>query len=603
MTASRVASFRLHPTIRTTSAVHRKRSHLGRETLDFSVPWFCLFSFLVVDLLEIIRLIDMAPPASSKLNLQKLTSQLFHLQLPLTPRQQDQLLTLLTSTFHTHLEKRYGSLPSDPSHPSIRRKQSDLNALPHSRPSHPLVSKRAANGSSTALLEKHSLHSPSVANPRSTSGQSDKQTITAPVRSRRQQSPSRSRTASLTATDSHLHSILSNPLFNTKAVPERKNRFGKKNAVDPLPDANSVYSMMSDPDAWFRGLVASGAADTTSACFYLESVSWKSATVNSSTDPKSSSINPSQLVDSVARSNAAEEVLNWIWSSNQVETNLTFFKSDRLALFLGRFMGASHNGGSVTHWLLSNDFNSDVARSGFHNHRNVDKWCGMIFSGVVEAYLARDPSGALALAFISRLTTKLIPGGLSSYPLVVLKKPNFDRSLHYPVVQYIKQLTTSHKISASNTPDSSLRSDPVSPQLIADYDSLIANMRIYTLNVELYTYLLRALHPTRPDPDPMPGYQYLTSTAHTSIPGYVLSMPRLTLGLIVAGRFMAAGDPDKAEEVLALVLTHVGDYVSADSEGLPDNHGSVLQMISDDIKGNGTKREQVNLAVLERLFA
>lgn len=146
--------------------------------------------------------------ASSRRAFSFLASKI-HPQLPLSPRESQQLLSLLTTSFRAHLDREHPIAPPDSGSSSSSRKQQSLQLVP-------------SHASSNALSTRAK--------------------------------------SSQTSASQHIESILANPLFAVK--PRRR---GSEPAT---VDAQTV---LRDPLSWFLDQVAIGAADLSkaSACLHI----------------------------------------------------------------------------------------------------------------------------------------------------------------------------------------------------------------------------------------------------------------------------------------------------------------------------------------------
>lgn len=225
--------------------------------------------------------------SSATLSLRALTSKL-HPPLPLTPRESQQLLSLLTSSFRKQLNREHRSFRADDDI-KIRRK--------------PVGN---SHGKSTRA------RSPSISPPTAT-------------------------TSSSWSTDHHLQSILKNPLFSAGLKDPRPSLL----IQSPIyhGDIEEGQSASFDPMAWFEGTVASGSATITKAKYSLETLC-KILTSSPETSVK----------HEMAKSGAGSKVQSWLWSSG-LEESLEFLRDNGFTAVLTRYLVAERRHEVVWKWM------------------------------------------------------------------------------------------------------------------------------------------------------------------------------------------------------------------------------------------------------------
>ncbi|KAI9877702.1 MAG: hypothetical protein M1830_003044 [Pleopsidium flavum] len=225
--------------------------------------------------------------SSGTLSLRALTSKI-HPPLPLTPRESQQLLSLLTSSFRKQLNRE---------HPSMRA-DDDIQAR-----------RRAVNNSY---------------------GKSVKARSTSPF-------SSTATTSSLWSTDHHLQSILKNPLFS--ASPEAPRRSLPSQFPIHHKDLEEAQSASFDPMAWFEGTVASGSATIAGAKYSLQTLC-KILTSSSVASVK----------HAMAKSGAGSKVQSWLWSSG-LEESFGFLKDYAFTAVLTQYLVAERRHDVLWKWM------------------------------------------------------------------------------------------------------------------------------------------------------------------------------------------------------------------------------------------------------------
>lgn len=226
---------------------------------------------------------------SAVLALPALTSKI-HQSLPLTPREAQRLLTLLTSSFREQLNRE---------HPSFR--VDDDNA----------TTERLVISSRGKLTGRRSSFD----------------------------GPGAARALSSRSTDHHFQSILKNPLFahHTK---------GQHELVPPNPSAHSRYSRHDqtasfDPMAWFEASVASGSATIAKATYAMETLK---KTLSSS--PETS------IRHAMATSLAGSKVFCWLWSSG-LQDYLELPKDGKFITLLTSYLLTEGRHDAVLNWIYT----------------------------------------------------------------------------------------------------------------------------------------------------------------------------------------------------------------------------------------------------------
>lgn len=224
---------------------------------------------------------------SAILALRALTSKI-HQPLPLTPRESQQLLTLLTSSFREQLNRE---------HPSFRT--DDDNATTES-----LVT--SSRGKSTG--RRSSFDGPGAA-----------------------------RAFSSRSTDHHFQSILKNPLFaqGTKGQHELVPINPSARSRDSRHDPTASF----DPMAWFEASVASGSATIAKATYAMETLK---KTLASS--PETS------IKHAMAISLAGSKVSYWLWSSG-LQDYLDIRKDGKFIALLTSYLLMEGRHDVVWNWI------------------------------------------------------------------------------------------------------------------------------------------------------------------------------------------------------------------------------------------------------------
>ncbi len=228
-----------------------------------------------------------AMKVSAVLALRALASKI-HPPLPLTPRESQQLLSLLTTSFREQLNRE---------HPSSRA--DDGGETPHN----PVP---APQGKSIKLR-------PSIG------------------------ASSSARASSYGSTDRHFQSILKNPLF--AAVTKDRHESGPRNYPAHHQDRPQYQTDPFDPVAWFEASVASGSATIAKATYAMDTL--RKILTSSPETP---------IKQGMATSLAGSKVLRWLWSSG-LQDSLDFPMDGDFIALLTTYLLAEKRHDVILNWF------------------------------------------------------------------------------------------------------------------------------------------------------------------------------------------------------------------------------------------------------------
>lgn len=142
-------------------------------------------------------------------------------------------------------------------------------------------------------------------------------------------------------TNLHLHSILTNPLFDAKPRTHgtsitKSQRIGQNTGQLP--------SQMTQPMDAFKKRVSQGTADLLTAKMCLR-VQYKACMASSDATPR----------EAMQTSGAAPTILQWLWSSG-MEDNGTFLSDRKFIALLVPFLVAEGQQSRISHWLRRSPF-------------------------------------------------------------------------------------------------------------------------------------------------------------------------------------------------------------------------------------------------------
>lgn len=132
-------------------------------------------------------------------------------------------------------------------------------------------------------------------------------------------------------TDSHLRSILTSPLFDTRINPR-----GMKSKDEPF---GRIQDLVKRPMDIFRKQVSAGTATLQTACLCLKA-QYNSCLASPSTTP----------TDAMKASRAGTTVLQWLWSSGMEESPRFFDSREHLKLLVP-FLVAEREHDRILQWL------------------------------------------------------------------------------------------------------------------------------------------------------------------------------------------------------------------------------------------------------------
>ncbi|MCJ1361143.1 Saccharopine dehydrogenase [Acarospora aff. strigata] len=212
-----------------------------------------------------------------------------HPPLPLTPRESQQLLQLLTSSFREQLNRE---------HPSFRTEDDDE-----------ITQRPAARACGNPTRSKYTV-APSTAAGASSSW----------------------------STDHHLKSLLRSPLFSTGA----RDWQASVSAQTPIHRGSGEGQTASaNPMAWFDGTVASGSATIEKATYALRTLKY-----NLTLSPETS------IKATMAKSAAGSKVMDWLWSSG-LQNSLDGLKHAQFIALLTRYLVAEMRQNVLRKWIYN----------------------------------------------------------------------------------------------------------------------------------------------------------------------------------------------------------------------------------------------------------
>ncbi len=388
-------------------------------------------------------------PAAS-LSLRSLTSKI-HPPLTLNPRESQQLLSLLTSSFRQQL---------DHEHPSFWKDVvPGLDAKGRGRQGEASLRKGQTK-------EEHQNHS--------------------------------SPTASFTLANSHIQSILTNPLFS-HAPKKRRISSPNRSILNKPSGFDSAQRIFSNPMAWFDEQFALGTATVDMAAFCLD------------THQKSLRSSPElSMTKAMRASGAGSRVLRWMGSTELTKSN-EFLSYEKLISLLVPYLVAEERQAVIWEWL---DRETPVPSGLDHQTTSTEKsrlpdadlvkekWQLLLKLVKAEYYQGEGIDGALTqfLRFVHKRkavnTVDLMTSSRSTHWL------NKAQNVSAPAGQFLTSVLTSNP--RASAPNQEL------------FDEICCCVGDWAAEHTLSFARLQAYHPT--NPDPIPSLRYFRSLSLDSLP-------------------------------------------------------------------------------------
>lgn len=290
----------------------------------------------------------------------------------------------------------------------------------------------------------------------------------------------------------HLHSILTNPLFNAK--PRKPASSSDKSKVQSSGKClGQLQNYMKQPMDAFKERVSQGTADLGTAKFFLN------------IQNKACLASPAATLREAMKScGAASTILQWLWSSGMEDTG-EFLDDRDFVVLLIRFMVAEGKRSQVLGWLYRCCKPGETPFSGLHDSDTYR------IQSLLSQQLIQDET-RFGNGLESAITLFL---GMVTF---LRNSGSTKKSMQYSTMGAAWTLTTTIvRLPEAAKPE---------PSIIRPFLEIMRNYRCDSLlNAYLYLYL-------RKKPDPQPALKYLQKSSAETIENLA---PRRRLHIVLLG--------------------------------------------------------------------